>query len=305
MKQEQNSFVPAYLKLSRQEMAARLEKLKEMLKSCVFCPRQCRVNRLEGEIGLCQAPAKAAVSSAFAHFGEERELVGRGGSGTIFFIHCNLECLFCQNFTISRALEKGEELTGDELASVMLSLQKRGVSNINFVTPTPYLYQICQAISLASKRGLRLPVVYNCGGYESVEALKLLEGFIDIYMPDAKYSADSVGEKYSGVKDYYTRLKEALPEMQRQVGDLKIDSDGLARRGLLVRHLVLPEKAAGSAEMARFLSEEVSANCAVNVMAQYRPAYRANEFAALSRRLTRDEYLEAKAHFKKKGLRLL
>lgn len=296
---------PAYLKMTAAERKKRLEKLRAIMEKCTLCPRSCRVNRPEGIMGKCGAAADLIISSAGPHFGEEKELVGRGGSGTIFFINCNLECIFCQNWTISRGVEGGQVITIDDLAAMMLSLQKQGCSNINLVSPTPYLYQITAAIDRAAGSGLRLPVVYNCGGYESLESLRLLEGFIDIYMPDAKYASDSAGELYSGVKDYFTRLREGLKEMQRQVGDLKTGPDNLAVRGLLIRHLVLPENLAESEKMARFLSKEVSPDCAVNVMAQYYPAYRASDHPPLNRRITSIEYLTAREAFQKAGLRLL
>jgi putative pyruvate formate lyase activating enzyme len=283
----------------------RVERFYQIMSRCRICPRDCQINRLLGVRGKCGVADELVISSYGPHFGEERELVGPGGSGTIFFTHCNLECCFCQNWTISRGVEGGEPITIEELAGIMIGLQKRGCSNINLVSPTPYLYQITAAIDLAAQRGLNLPTVYNCGGYESVESLRLLEGFIDIYMPDAKYGSDAAGEKYSGVKDYYTRLKEALLEMQRQVGDLQIGPGGLATRGLLVRHLVMPEDLAGSAEIACFLGEKVSPNVAVNVMAQYYPAYRAMKYPELSRRITSAEFTAAREAFRKVGLRLL
>jgi putative pyruvate formate lyase activating enzyme len=280
-------------------------KLRHKIESCVLCPRRCGVNRPAGEKGKCGGAEGLLISNAGPHFGEERELVGPGGSGTIFFINCNLECVFCQNWSISRGIEGGQAISIDDLAAIMLSLQSRGCSNINLVTPTPYIYQITSAIDRAASNGLHLPVVYNCGGYESVEALQLLEGFIDIYMPDAKYASDSIAEKYSGIQGYNARLREALKEMQRQVGDLLIGSDSLAWRGLLVRHLVLPGGLAGSKELAAFISTEVSPNCAVNVMAQYYPAYMADRYPPLNRRVTSAEYSAARAAFKKAGLRLL
>jgi len=275
------------------------------MKSCTLCPRCCRVDRLSGEKGLCGAAGEVVINSAGPHFGEERELVGAGGSGTIFFVNCNLQCLFCQNWTISRGVERKDSLSCEELAELMISLQSLGCSNINLVSPTPYLYHITNAIDLAAGAGLTLPVVYNCGGYEAIASLRLLEGFIDIYMPDAKYGSDQAGKKFSGVEDYYSRFKEAIIEMQRQVGDLVTGHNGLASRGLLVRHLVLPQDLAGSREVARFLSEELSAGCAVNVMAQYYPAYRAAEFPPLDRQITRAEYREARSAFQEAGLRLL
>jgi len=245
------------------------------------------------------------ISSAAPHFGEERELVGRRGSGTIFFSNCNLACIFCQNWTISRGIDTDRPSSVEELAKTMLDLQGTGCSNINLVTPTPYLYHITAAIDRAAREGLKLPVVYNCGGYELVESLKLLEGFIDIYMPDAKYGSDEMGEKYSGVEDYYSRLEEALKEMQRQVGDLRVGPDGTADRGLLVRHLVLPGDLSESETVARMLKEEVSPRCAVNVMAQYYPAHRAGEYPPLNRRLNSEEFLAAREAFLKAGLRIL
>ena len=296
---------PSYLSMTSEESAERIDALQQNLSSCTLCPRACAVNRLQGELGKCGAGADLLVSSAGPHFGEESELVGRGGSGTIFFMNCNIECVFCQNWTISRAAESGDVLSAAGLATLMLGLQERGCSNINLVSPTPHISQIVAAIDIASGRGLRLPVVYNCGGYESVQSLRLLEGLIDIYIPDAKYGSDAAGIIYSGVPDYYTRLKEALKEMQRQVGDLKTGTAGLAWRGLLVRHLVMPGDIASSAEIARFLSEEISPGCAVNVMAQYYPAYRASEFPLITRRITASEYSAARSEFARRNLRLL
>jgi putative pyruvate formate lyase activating enzyme len=298
-------YTPGYLKMPAAERKERIARLLEIMSSCSFCPRSCGVNRTAGEVGQCGAAADLVVSSSGPHFGEERELVGSGGSGTIFFINCNLECIFCQNWTISRGVETGQNITFEELAGLMLSLQSQGCSNINLVSPTPYLYHFTAALDLAAEAGLRLPVVYNCGGYETVQSLRLLEGFIDIYMPDAKYGSDGPAGKYSGVGDYFTRLKDALKEMQRQVGDLQVGPDNLACRGLLVRHLVLPENLAGSEAIARYISKEVSPHCAVNVMAQYYPAYRAQEYPPLNRRITTAEFLAAREAFSKAGLRLL
>ena len=296
---------PAYLELDPQERAARRDQFYRIMQSCEMCPHRCRVNRLQGETGRCQVTGDLIITSAGPHFGEERELVGPAGSGTIFFVNCNLDCVYCQNWTISTGVETDRISSIEELARIMVSLQERGCCNINLVSPTPYLYHITAAIDKAAEMGLRLPVVYNCGGYESVESLKLLEGFIDIYMPDAKYGSNEKAREYSGAEDYYTRLKEALKEMQRQVGDLKPGPGKIAYRGLLVRHLVLPEDLSGSEEVARMLSEEVSPNCAVNVMAQYYPSHRANEFPPLRRRITSAEYSAAREAFRKAGLQLL
>lgn len=295
---------PFYLGLSEAERHERVERLRERLRECTLCPRRCRVDRLAGEAGQCGAADTATVSGVSPHFGEESVLVGRGGSGTIFFVYCNMACVFCQNWPISRGVDRGEKMTVEDLARAMLRLQERGCHNINLVTPTPYLYQIAAAINLAALDGLRLPVVYNSSGYEVLASLELLDGLIDIYMPDAKYSSDLAGELYSGVKGYYSHLRRALKEMQRQVGDLAVEG-GLAYRGLLVRHLVLPGGLAGTAVLARFLREEISGRCAVNVMAQYYPAYRAGEFPELKRRITAEEYLAAREAVRRQGLRLI
>lgn len=296
---------PAYLVMPEAKFLKRIEMLKQVMNSCTICPRNCRIDRLNGVRGQCGAAGEIIISSIGPHFGEEQELVGSGGSGTIFFTNCNLECVYCQNWTISRGEEKGTIFSEDELAEAMLSLQKRGCSNLNLVSPTPYLYGIVSSLFKAAKKGLSLPLVYNCGGYESLDSLKLLEGLVDIYMPDAKYASDEAGRLYSGVSDYFSRLREALKEMQRQVGDLETGIDGLAYRGLLVRHLVLPGNIAESKKMARFLKDEVSPNCAVNVMAQYYPAYLADHYSVLNRRITSGEHSEARKAFLEKGLRLL
>ncbi len=296
---------PFYLAMSEAQRAERVRRLKARLRRCTICPRRCRVDRLAGEAGKCGAADTVIVSSAGPHFGEESVLVGSGGSGTIFFVYCNLACVFCQNWPISRGVERGETVTIEDLAAMMLRLQRQGCENINLVTPTPYLYQIAAAIDRAAAGGLRLPVVYNSSGYEAVTSLRLLDGFIDIYMPDAKYSSDLAGELYSGVRGYYTHLQKALKEMQRQVGDLALGRRGTVYRGLLVRHLVMPGGAAGTAALARFLKKEISPACAVNVMAQYYPAYRAGEFPALNRRITAAEYRSARDAVQKAGLRLI
>jgi len=291
--------------MSAKARKERIAALRKKMKSCTLCPRNCGVDRLQEEKGKCGAPLSALISSIGPHYGEEKVLVGPGGSGTIFFTHCNLECLFCQNWTISRGYETGEKVSTAELASLMLSLQRQGCTNINLVTPTPYIYQIVSALNLAAEGGLTLPVIYNCGGYESVEALQLLEGFIDIYMPDAKYGADDAGEIYSGIPDYFSRMGAALQEMQRQVGDLQVDGRGLAKRGLLVRHLVMPADISGSEAVATSISTEVSPHSAVNVMDQYHPAYRAADYPRLKRRITAEEYRTAREAFRKAGLKIL
>jgi len=232
------------------------------------------------------------VSSYNPHFGEEDPLVGRGGSGTIFFAWCNLKCQYCQNYDISQ-LGHGREVEPEALASMMLWLQEHGCHNINFVSPTHVVPQILAGLLLAAQAGLRLPLVYNTGGYDSLNTLTLLDGVVDIYMPDMKYADAEIAERYSKVKNYPAVNQAAVREMHRQVGDLVIDEDGVAQRGLLVRHLVLPGGLAGTAEIVRFLAEEISLNTYLNVMAQYRPCYRADRFPELNRSLTAEEYAEA------------
>jgi len=283
---------PAYLDLHRKgELARRAETAREMLGDCRVCPRNCRVNRLEEEIGFCGVGRRALVGSAGPHMGEERPLVGSGGSGTVFFAGCNLGCVFCQNAELSHG-RGGGQVTARELADTMLALQQRGCHNINFVTPSHVMPQILEALVPAIDGGLRLPLVYNCGGYESVETLRLLDGVVDIYMPDAKYADTEVADRLSCAPDYPERMREALAEMHRQVGDLQMDERGIATRGLLVRHLVLPEGQAGTAEVMEFIAS-LSRDTYVNVMAQYRPCYRAGEFPPLDRHPTREEYREA------------
>jgi putative pyruvate formate lyase activating enzyme len=282
-------------------LSDRVPQAHDILKDCTLCPRRCRVNRLEDQRGFCRIGAQAVVSSAGPHFGEESVLVGRHGSGTIFFAGCNLGCLFCQNYDISH-LVAGEEVSERELLRQMLALQAMGCHNINLVTPTHVVPQILGALWQARQEGMDLPVVYNCGGYESVETLRLVQGMVDIYMPDFKYGDNEAGRRYSCVDDYFDQAGQALIEMHRQVGDLVIDSDGLARRGLLIRHLVLPGGVAGTERVMRFIAEEISPNSYINIMAQYRPEYRADQFPELNRRITAEEYLRAVAVAKECGL---
>lgn len=295
---------PLYLETEPEEIDKRILKLRRVWENCTLCPRFCKINRAHNEKGTCRAGNRLFLASFGPHYGEESVLTGSRGSGTIFFMHCNLECVFCQNWSISRAVEKGEETSTEELADIMLQLQKQGCHNINLVTPTPYLPLIVEALGKALPRGLKLPLVYNCGGYENPETLQLLQGLVDIYMPDAKYFNLEIAQKYSGVQDYPHYLKEALKEMHRQVGDLKLDQRGLAYRGLLIRHLVLPHELAGTEELADFLAKEVSMKTALNVMDQYYPAYRAREYPELNRRTTREEFLKAADAAQKRGLRI-
>jgi putative pyruvate formate lyase activating enzyme len=296
---------PAYLKLAAQgALEERVAQAQEILKSCRLCPRECQVNRLAGEKGYCGTGAQAVVSSYSPHFGEEDPLVGRGGSGTIFFTHCNLLCLFCQNYEISH-LGEGQEVSADRLAKFMLTLQEMGCHNINFVTPTHVVPQILSALVLAIAGGLRIPLVYNTGGYDSLETLKILDGLVDIYMPDLKFMDGEVAYKFCRARDYPQRAKEAIKEMHRQVGDLIINEKGLAERGLLVRHLVMPGGLAGTREAMRFLAQEISPNTYVNIMAQYRPCGEAAKYPPLNRRITQAEYDEALAIAQEEGIHRL
>jgi len=280
-----------------------VQKLWDLMNPCTLCPRNCKVNRSKGQTGFCGIADMPVVSSVGPHFGEESVLVGRGGSGTIFFAGCNLGCIFCQNFDISHH-RHGSQVTIDELAEAMLGLQNYGCCNINFVTPTHVVPAIAAAIESARKKGLTLPTVYNTGGYDSVETLKLLDGFIDIYMPDMKYADSDVAEELSNAPDYPQINFAALKEMHHQVGDLKT-KNGIATRGLLIRHLVLPENLAGSFEIIDFLNKQISPKTTINVMDQYRPCYRAFEHAGINRRPIREEFQSAQQYALHKGLNVL
>lgn len=269
-----------------------MEEARLILEECCLCPRHCGVNRLAGESGKCHITSQAVVSSYGPHFGEEAPLVGRHGSGTIFFTYCNLRCVFCQNYTISQWGE-GSPVTKEKLAGMMLSLQAKGCHNINLVSPTHVVPYILEALELAVERGLYLPLVYNTGGYDSVATLKLLDGIVDIYMPDMKYSDEGTAERFSGIKDYPQVNREAVREMHRQVGDFQMDEHGVAQRGLLVRHLVLPNRLSGTEEVVRFLAREMSTNTYLNIMAQYHPCYQAFDIPQLARPVNKPELSEA------------
>lgn len=294
---------PSYLNLSSRELKVKIGKLFQFLKKCRLCPRECGVNRLKGEKGFCKLGGEPMISAFHPHFGEESPLVGKNGSGTIFFTSCNLSCVYCQNYDISQ-LRKGRETSFEELAETMIYLQNLGCCNINLVTPTPQIPQIVKSLSLAVKQGLEIPLVYNTGTYDSVETLKLLEGIVDIYMPDTKYSNREVGIKYSNAPHYFEVMKKAITEMYNQVGDLMINSQGIAERGLLVRHLVLPKSLAGSEKIFSFLSQ-LSQNTFLNIMKQYHPSYRAFDFPELSRGITVKEYQDVVKAAKKSGLKKL
>lgn len=300
---EQAQFTPSYVELWKSgELSRRANLLREALANCTLCPRRCGVDRT-GPIGkgFCRTGREAIVSSYFPHHGEERCLRGWGGSGTIFFSECNLRCIFCQNYEISH-LGEGRPVSAKELAEMMLTLQRRGCHNINFVTPTHVVPQIVEALEIAVPRGLRIPLVYNTGGYDSVETLRLLEGIIDIYMPDIKFDDPDVARALAHAPDYPQVVREAIREMHRQVGDLVIDEQGLARRGLLVRHLVMPDGLAGTRALMRFLAQEISRDTFVNIMPQYRPEGKAIGHPQLGRPITWREYREAVAIAREEGL---
>lgn len=270
----------------------KIEKAYKILKNCTLCPRECKVNRLEGEKGICRTGRLPIISSYFPHFGEEDPLVGTNGSGTIFISYCNLLCMYCQNYEISH-LGEGKETPIEEFTKMMISLQIIGCHNINIVTPTHIVPQLLEALKIAIEGGLRIPLVYNTSGYEKVETLRILEGVVDIYMPDFKYWDKDVAKRYSKAPDYPEVAREAIKEMHRQVGDLKINNRGIAEQGLLVRHLVLPHGLAGTRNVMEFIANEISPNTYVNIMAQYRPCGKAHEDDYLNRRITSEEYQKA------------
>jgi putative pyruvate formate lyase activating enzyme len=271
------------------ELARRAEAMLDILSHCALCPRRCGVDRLKNEVGECRIGRYAVVSSLGPHFGEEPPLVGMRGSGTIFFSGCNLHCVFCQNSDISQSA-LGEKVDAERLASLMLSVQDYGCHNLNLVSPTHVIAQILEALPLAIERGLHLPIVYNSGGHDSLEILRLLDGVVDVYMPDAKYGTNANGETYSKASRYWDMNRAALKEMHRQAGVLETDERGIARRGLLIRHLVLPNRIAHSGNVLRFIAEELSRDSYVNIMDQYRPCYRAGSYPELRRGITGDEF---------------
>lgn len=298
-------FEPSYIKtFEKGLLKEKIHKAYSQLKSCGLCPRKCGVDRLSGETGTCNTGKLAWVSSYNPHFGEEDPLVGCHGSGTIFFTHCNLLCLFCQNFEISHQ-SCGQEVSSDKLAAMMLDLQNQGCHNINFVTPSHVVPQILSAVEIAVQHGLCLPLVFNTGGYDRVATLKLLEDVFDIYMPDFKFWDPQVAEDACQARDYPEVVREALLEMHRQVGDLQLDEEGIARRGLLIRHLVLPGGLAGTREIMRFIAQCLSRNTYVNIMSQYRPCGRAAEVRGLSAHLTAKEYQMAVQAAKEEGINRL
>lgn len=295
---------PGYARLEAEgKLVERVEQAYRELENCRLCPRLCGVNRLAGETGFCNTSAQARVNSYSPHFGEELPLVGRHGSGTIFFSNCNLRCVFCQNHSIAH-FGQGRDVSNEELAAMMLDLQRQGCHNINLVTPTHLLPNILGAVRLACLEGLRLPLCYNTGGYERVELIQLLDGIIDIYLTDLKFMDPEEAARYAADRplDYPRRAQTAIEEMHRQVGVLKTNEQGITRRGLMIRHLVMPNQVAGTEEFVRWVAEKLSKDTYVNIMAQYRPEYRACDYPKISRAITPEEFLDAIDQARESGL---
>ena len=289
--------------LEKGELKNRVEQAKELLKECRVCPRDCKVNRLKDEKGYCKTGRNVYVASYFPHRGEEFPIRGFNGSGTVFFSYCNLGCVYCQNYDISQSGE-GREVSPEELAAIMLYLQEEGCHNINWVTPSHVVPQLLEALYIAAKKGLKIPIVYNTSSYDSLETLKLLDGVVDIYLADLKYLKEEYGRKYSKVKNYPEIAREAIKEMHRQVGDLKTDKNGIAYKGILVRHLVLPNDISTTKQVLEFL-KNVSPDMHVNIMAQYYPYYNAFDYPEISRRITTKEYFDALDYAEKLGLKIV
>jgi len=282
------------------ELSGLVKSLDKILNDCVICPHKCKVNRIKGKKGLCGAGYKPVISSALPHHGEEPPISGTGGSGTIFFSHCNMKCVYCQNYQISQELE-GLEHNVLELSEIMLRLQNSGCHNINFVSPTIWIPQIVKALNLARNKGLLIPTVFNTGGYDNPQIIEMLDGVIDIYMPDMRYSNDDMAKKYSMVKEYVQYNRQSVKEMYRQVGGLKLDKEGIAKKGLLVRLLVMPDNIGGIKNTLDFIKNELSTDVYLSIMAQYHPVYKAFKYPELSRMITAKEYLEVVKYAEKKG----
>ena len=261
----------------------------ENLKRCELCPHNCKVNRLNGEIGRCKCKDKVKIALASVHYYEEPCISGENGSGTIFFSGCNLNCKFCQNYEISQ-LGKGIEITIEELSDIFIKQQNKGVNNINLVTPTMYVYQIIEAIKIARKKGLDIPIIYNSNGYENIETIKKLNGYIDVYLPDLKYYDDEIAYKYSGINNYFENAKSAILEMQKQVGAPKLNENGIIQKGLIIRHLVLPNNIENSEKILRWIKSNINEEVYISIMAQYFPSYKAKQMNDINRKLSEEEY---------------
>lgn len=289
--------------VSQVELENRIDAAYQLLESCCVCPRECGVNRLKNDkLGFCRSGLNPIISSASPHHGEEPPLSGTKGSGTIFFTNCNMKCVYCQNYPISQ-MGNGAEKTPGELACQMLWLQEQGCHNLNLVTPTHFVPQILNALGIAYERGFNLPIVYNSSGYDSVEALRLLDGIVDVYLPDMRYADDAIAMKLSVAPHYHEINRAAIKEMFRQVGNLELDGSGIAQRGLIVRHLVLPNKLSGTERIMKFLAEEISRDVCISLMSQYFPAFKAHENIDINRRINEQEYDQAYELKLKYGLR--
>ncbi len=295
---------PSYIRLYEEgKLKDRVEKAYDILKECTVCPHSCRVNRVKGEKGFCKTGERVRIASFFPHRGEEFPIRGYRGSGTIFISYCNMRCVYCQNYDISQEGE-GEEYSPEEIAAIMLYLQEEGCHNINWVTPSHVVPQLLKALYVAVGKGLKIPIVYNTSSYDSIETLKLLDGVVDIYLPDIKYLSNSYGRKYSKVKNYPEITKKAIKEMFRQVGNLKIDENGIAYKGVLIRHLVLPENLSTSKEVIDFISS-ICPDAHINIMSQYRPYYKAYMFKELNKPIDMQEYYSLINYAKTKGLKVV
>ncbi|MCP4650589.1 MAG: radical SAM protein [PVC group bacterium] len=281
-----------YLELSKEVFKNKIEQANSYLRNCCLCPRECNINRVIGETGFCGAGADVEIAHWQIHYGEEPPLSGKNGAGAVFFAHCNLKCVYCQNYQISQQSGIKKSISVDDLSSVMLDLQKQGAQNIDFVSPTQFAAQIIEAVYIARNKGLSLPLVYNTNGYERVEILNLLDGIIDVYLPDFKYYDDSAAVRYSEAVDYTAVAQRAISTMYAQTGDLVVDSGGSALRGILLRHLVLPEGIAGSISVLKFLADQLGTDIGLSLMSQYHPCYRADRFSELNRTITSKEYDE-------------
>ena len=292
---------PSYLNLSKTRFLNRIRSAYYYLQSCRLCPHNCGVNRTIGHKGLCRSTEQLKISSYNAHFGEEPPISGVCGSGTIFFTNCTLRCVYCQNYPISQ-LGHGNITSVSDLSKIMLDLQAQKCHNINLVTPTHFVPQIIKAVAQARESGLSIPLVYNTSGYESLDVLKLLDGIIDIYLPDVKYAEDNIAIKYSKAENYFRVVKRALREMYRQVGDLKVNKSGIAISGIIIRHLILPYDLSGTDIVLKWIAENISKASYISLMAQYFPAFQASKYEEISRNISRDEYDKAKESFYNYGL---
>lgn len=293
---------PTYLESYHNGKLDRIvEEAFRMLKYCCICPRKCGINRLKNEKGFCKTGLKPKVYSFTAHHGEEPPISGSRGSGTIFFSNCNMSCVYCQNYEFSQ-LGEGREVEFEELADFMIQLQNMGCHNINLVTPTHLMPQILKALGMAINKGLEIPLVYNTGGYELTEIIKLLEGIVDIYLIDMRYADNDMAIKYSCAPDYPRYNQEALKEMHRQVSVVKIDNEGIIERGLIIRHLVLPHNISGTDKIMRFIARELSKDTYISLMSQYTPYYKAARFKDISRRITYEEYADSQKAMQRYGL---